>query len=236
MAFAAAMRLLLLLCALASFGFGAVPPELAAALQSFRADPPPGWSYTVATSGEGRSTVERCDAAKPEFNRWKLLQKDGRAPTEEELRDYAATRSRRSRGGTAPKLVEQMDLGTLEVIRDDAERAIYRCRVKPGEAKDTIAQHLRGTLELHKPSRTLVVLELASANEFSPAFGVRTTAMSTRLTYSVPTAAQPSLPQQVTIRVRGRAFLFKSMDADMTVTYSEYEHARRGAGAPPSGN
>ena len=67
------MRFLLLFCAWAAAVPAAVPPELAAALEHFRSDPPPGWSYTQTTSGEGRSMVERCDAARPEFDRWRWV-------------------------------------------------------------------------------------------------------------------------------------------------------------------
>ena len=41
------------------------------------------------------------------------------------------------------------------------------------------------------------------------------------MTYSLPSDDKPSLPQQVVTRVRGRAFLFKSLDGDLTVTFSE---------------
>src|SRR3954470_14758488 len=64
-----------------SLARAAVPGELAEALKNFRSDPLPGWSYTMTTAGEGKSLVERCNAARPEFDRWSLLLKDGRAPT-----------------------------------------------------------------------------------------------------------------------------------------------------------
>ena len=47
--------------------FAAPPPELAAALKSFRADAPPRWSFTQTSAAGGKSIVERCDAARPEF-------------------------------------------------------------------------------------------------------------------------------------------------------------------------
>jgi hypothetical protein len=43
--------------------------------------------------------------------------------------------------------------------------------------------------------------------------------------YSLPTADRPSLLLSVTLKVRGRAFWFKSLDQDMTVTYSDHESA-----------
>lgn len=217
------MRFFLLLAALASGGFAAVPSELAAALEAYRGDPPRGWSYTQTTTAEGRSTVERCDAAKPEFERWTLAQKDGRTPTADEAREYDEIRSRRSRGGTAPKLTDQFDLATLETVADTPERATYRVRLKTGEKGDTTGEFLRVTIVLHKPSRTIETLTLASWQEFQPTLGVKIAEMKTVMTYSLPSTTQPSLPRLVTTRVRGRAFFFKSLDADMTVAFTDYE-------------
>lgn len=219
------MRFLLSFLALASCAIAAVPAELAAALESFRADPPRGWSYTQTTTAEGKSTVERYDAAKPEFDRWSLVQKDGRTPTADELKTYGEMRSRRSRGGTAPKLTEQLDLATCEVVTRTSERATYRFRVRPGEAGDKTAQHLRATLVLHLPTQTVESLELSNTAAFSPTPGVTIAEMKTAMRYRVPAGDTPARPEQIATRVRGRAFWLKSLDADMTVTYSGYEKA-----------
>lgn len=222
-----AMRLLLLLCALAVPSFAAAPPALEAALASFRTDGPRGWSFTQTTAGDGHSRVERYDATQPEFNRWTLLRQDDRAPTADELADYREKLSRRSRGGTAPRVTDQLDLGTIETLADDAERATFRCRLKPGEAGDETARYLRATLVLHKPTHTIESFEIAAAAPFSPTFGVKIAEMRTRMTYSLPDAGRPSLLLQSSTRLRGRAFLVKSLDADLLVTFTDYEKASR---------
>jgi hypothetical protein len=179
---------------------------------------------------EGRSTVERSDAAKPEFERWTLILKDGRPPNAEETRDYFEARSRRSRGGTAPKLVEQLDLTQIETLASDSSRTTYRCRLRPGETGDQTALHLRATIVLHRPTATLESIELHNVEPFRPALGVRILEMRTRMTYSLPAGDIPSLPQKVETRVRGSAFWFKSLDAEMTVSFSEF--ARPGRRSP----
>ena len=214
---------LLRLCPLPAFAGGA--PELEAALKIFSSEPPRGWSFTQTTVAEGQSTVERCDATRPEFDRWTLVQKNGRAPTTEELKDYNEGRSRRSRAGTAPKLGEQLDLTTVEIVVQTAERATYRCRLRPGESRDQTAPHLRATLVLHKPTRTIESVELANAEPFAPTLGVKIAQLKTVMTYTLPAGDRPALPEKVTTRVRGRAFLFKSLDGDMTVTFSDYVKA-----------
>lgn len=221
------MRFLALLCLFASTLSAALPEPLRAALASFRSDPPRGWSFTQATAAEGRSTVERYNAARPEFDRWSLVQKDGRAPTPAEMREYGEGRSRRSRTGTAPNLADQIDWDSLEILSETGERATYRCRLRRGESRDDTSPHLRAIVELHKPSRTIEAIELSNAEAFSPTLGVKITAMKTRMTYSLPTEDSPSLPQKVTSHVRGTAFWFKSLDADMTVTFSAYVRVGR---------
>jgi len=200
----------------------ATAPELEAALKDFHSEPPRGWSFTQTTAGEGKSTVERCDAARPEFDRWTLVEKDGRPPTAQELKDYGEGRSRRSRTGTAPKLSDQLDLTSVETVAQTAERATYRCRLRPGESRDQTAPHLRATIVVHRPTRTIEAVELANAEAFAPTMGVKIAELKTVMTYSLPSDDQPSLPQQVMTRVRGRAFLFKSLDGDMAVTFSDY--------------
>lgn len=216
------MRFFLTICVLVSSVWAAVPPELAAALKNFRSEVPPGWTFLQTTVAEGKSTVERSDAAKPDFDRWSLVLKDGRLPTADDLRDYAEARSRRSRGGTAPKLIEQLDLPSLETVSSDADHTTFRCRLRPGESRDHTAPFLRATLVLHRPSGTLRSIELNNVSTFSPTFGITIEEMKTRMTYSLPEGEKPSLPLLVATRMRGRAFYFKSLDAEMTVTFSEF--------------
>jgi hypothetical protein len=225
MRFDGPMRFLPLLWLAGATLFAAAPPELASALETFRSDPPRGWSFTQTTTAEGKSTVERYDAAKPEFDRWSLQQKDGRVPTSAELKDYAEARSRRSRTGTAPALVEQLFLDACETVSDSPERTVYRCPLRPGESRDKTALFLRATIVLLKPTRTIESVELANTETFSPTLGVKITALKTTMRYSLPQGDTPSLPEIVTTHLRGAAFFFKSLDADMTVKFSDYVRA-----------
>lgn len=222
MRFHGAMRFLLMLCATAATLLASPPRELTTALENFRSDPPRGWSFTQTTTGEGKSMVERCDAAKPEFDRWSLLQQDGRAPTPAELKTYAEARSQRSRTGTAPKLTDQFVLEAVETLNDSPERVVFRCPLRPGEARDNTALFLRATITVHKATHTVESIELTNTAAFSPTFGVKINELKTTMSYSLPQSDMPTLPQTVATRVRGQAFLFKSLDAEMTVTFSDY--------------
>ena len=225
MRFDGPMRFLLLLWLAGATLFAAAPRELASALEHFRSDPPRGWSFTQTTSAEGKSTVERYDATRPEFDRWSLVQKDGRTPTPAELKDYAEARSRRSRTGTAPALVEQLVLDACETVSDSPERTVYRCPLRPGESRDKTALFLRATIVLLKPTHTIESVELANIEPFSPTLGVKIAALKTTMRYSLPQGETPSLPEIVATHLRGTAFFFKTLDADMTVKFSDYVRA-----------
>ncbi|MFZ9747323.1 MAG: hypothetical protein ACO3G4_11900 [Opitutaceae bacterium] len=198
-------------------------PDLAAALRGFRSEVPPDWSYVQTTSDGQRSLEERHDATRPDFARWILLRRDGRAPTSAELAEYRDARSRRSRGGTAPRLAEQIDPAAATVLAEANDRTTYRCRLRPAEAGDRTADFLHATVVVHRPSRTIAAITLENDAAFNPALGIHITKLRTRLTFSLPAGERPSLPQTVETSIRGNAYWFKSLDADLQVTFSAYE-------------
>ncbi len=204
-----------------------VQPLLGVALAHFRSEVPKGWSYVQATSAEGHSSVERHDGARPEFDRWSLVRKDDREPTERERREYLETRSRRSRAGTAPRLADQIDAASAELLQEDPARSTFLCRLRPGDAGDRTAAFLRARIVVHRASRSIETLELRNTGTFHPAFGIKIEEMLTRLTFSLPAGDIPSLPLSVETRLRGTAFWFKSLDAAMTIRFSDYSRVTR---------
>jgi hypothetical protein len=203
-----------------------VPAELQTAIAAFRTEPPKGWAFTQTTVAEGKSTVERYEAARPEFDRWKLLSVDGRKPNPDELARYGDTRARRSRGGTAPHLGTQLDPASARIVGDDGQRLTLQLKLKPGELSDRTAEHLQATLVWHKATRAIERLELGNTAEFSPAFGVTIRQVRTAIGYSLPEGDTPALPREVSTRQRGTAFWFKTLDAEMSVTFTDYVRVR----------
>jgi len=224
-------RLSFLFLFLVSSAHAALPPEYAAICESFQTQNPKGWSFTQTTSAEARTLVERYDAAQPEFSRWALIAENGRAPTEEEARTYREKFTRRSRGGTAPAIASQLELATAELVSEDATQAVYRFRLKVEDEDDKTANFLRATVTFHKATRSITCFELANVEAFAPVFGVKIRELRTAIHYHLPTADRPALLDRVTTRTRGRAF-FKSLDADMLVTYTDYAWAGKKPPAP----
>lgn len=203
----------------------AVPPELAVALEGFRTEGSFGWGFVQTTQSADKALVERYDPAQPEVLRWTLVSKDGQPPTEKEVKTYREQQTRRTRGETAPNVKNQLDRETCSLISDDGVRAAWRFRLKPGASDDRSAAHMAATFTLHRPTGTIERVELASFEPFSPMFSVNIEEAKTILEYTLPEDERPTLLKRVSMRVRGRAMWFKSLDSDLSVMYSDYVYA-----------
>jgi hypothetical protein len=84
---------------------------------------------------------------------------------------------------------------------------------------------MQATFTFHRPTSTFERVELASFEPFSPVFAVKVAAARTTIEYSLPDDTTPALMQKISVSVRGRAFWFRSLDSDLTVTYSDYRYA-----------
>lgn len=204
-----------------------LPAKLADALEAFRSDGPKGWAYTQTTVAGKESLEETFDPGRPESDRWALVAKDGRAPTPDELKTYREGKSRRAGGSPPPRIQDLVDRASATRVRTEGDLAWWRFGMKPGGADDSSAAHLDVIFCFHLPTLTIASVEIASREAYSPMVGINIAETRTVMTYSLPEAERPSLLQKVTLRVRGRAFWFKSLDQDMTVTYSGQQPAVR---------
>lgn len=202
-----------------------LPADLASPLAAFRAEGSWGWAFTQSTAADGKSLVERYDPARLDFRRWALVEKDGRAPTAQELEDYRQQQTRRSGGLTAPNVKDQIDPASAALVADDGTRATWRFGLVPGGFDDSSAAHMAVEFTLHRPTQTIERVELASFEPFSPVLGVKIKEARTTLHYTLPTGDRPTLLLNVAMRVRGRAFWFKSLDSDLTITYTDHTYA-----------
>jgi hypothetical protein len=213
---------ILVMVAAARLHAAPLPAELTAALANFRSEGPKGWSFTQTTRLDGESLVEYFDAARPEDYRWTLRQKNGRPPTGEELADYNQEKAPHSGAFTAPRIQDQFDLTTAVLVSHDDSHSVWRFLLKSGGDDDKTSRFMAVTVTFQQPTRTVERVEIANTAPFSPVLAVKISEVRTVMSYSLPSKESPSLLQQVTLHVRGRAFWFKSLDQDMTVTYSEH--------------
>lgn len=201
-----------------------MPAELTAALAAFRADGPRGWAYTQTTSSTNHSMVETYDPMIRQPFSWKLIKRDGHAPTEKELNDYRNRVAMRSNDGNV-SVKDQIVPDSCRLVGETADTADYSFSLQPGAKEDRTAQFMTATFRLHRPSGTIVRVELANREPFSPMFAVDITEARTVMDYSLPSGETPSLLLSVRTRVRGRSFWFRSLDDELQVTYADHRFA-----------
>lgn len=204
---------------------GPTPPELEAALKEFRAEGAKGWAFTQTTVSGDHNRVERFNPLGKNFLQWTLVQQDGRPPTADELQSYNEHKTRRSSTENAPNVKNQIAPGTCEVVEETPERGVYRFQLTPGDKDDHSAQFMQVTFTLHRPTATIEKVDLASTGPFSPVLMVQIKEARTVMTYSLPDGERPTLLKDVSVRVRGRAMWIRSLDQDLTVSYSDYVYA-----------
>jgi len=204
-----------------------VPAELRAVLKSYQSEGTRGWAFTQTTEGAGHRLVERFDPRLAEFHRWTLVEKDGRAPSPAETKTYNEQQTRRTRGETAPNVKDQIDESTAERVSDDGIRATWRFRLKATDKDDHSAAHMTAAFTLHRPTATIERMELSSFESFKPVMGIQVEEARTVIEYSLPEGERPTLLRTITVRLRGRAWWFKSLDQDLSVIYSGFEPGRK---------
>ena len=67
--------------------------------------------------------------------------------------------------------------------------------------------------------------ELASTDEIKPMTGVKVKEFNVKMLFRRDPATDEILPMSVVSRLRGRAFLVKSLDDDVVVSFCEFERA-----------
>lgn len=204
---------------------GAQPSdELIRALEDFRTEGPKGWAFTQTSYSPDRSRVETFTPLAASHLRWSLVAENGAPPSSKTIETYRQQQTRRTSGQTAPNVKDQLVLESAELREDDDERQYWYFSLRPGADDDSSAEHMGTMLTFHLPTQTIEKIELASFEEFSPVFGVNVESARTLIAYTIPTETTPSLLREIQVSIRGSAFYFKSLDSDMTVSYSDYEY------------
>lgn len=189
------------------------------------------WSYTVTTSRSGKKTVERHDATKPEVSRWQLLLKNGESPTADEIaeylaakRDQAERRKRRGQDEQDNEISAMVDSSSLKLLADEPTRATYSFRMKVDDKENgRIADHVESTLVVDKVLPHVERLEMKSTDEFKPMTGVKISEFRVLMRFDRDDVSGAILPRTIATTIKGRAFLVKSLDEDIVISFTDYK-------------
>lgn len=213
--------------ALATAGHAAAPGYLREALGGFNPELPAHWAYTTTTVRKEVSTAERFDPAKPPGEQWTLLLYNGGPPAAAELAKYQKLRA------ANPQPVSQatfqrsdIEPGSLQLVREDAERAEFRGGFREVSAgADKMLRHLELRLLVNKRLPYVEKFILNLREPYSPIFGVKMNELHVEMTFTPPTPDRPSLPATSTSHFAGRIFFIGTQE-DLSVAFTDYAPAR----------
>lgn len=224
-----------------------LPPIVEQALETMERSDQEGYAYRMTkTDGDG-TLVAAFDPAKPQGQTWKLLLQNGKAPTEKELETFRKERAERDKQRAEElkkskekagkkgdqSLREMISPESVQLISETADRASFRFKMRADDDDAKVfADAVRGTLVISKAAPHVESLDLASTGEIKPITGVKISEFRLTLSFLPPDSQGQALPSSVHSVVKGRAMLVKKLDADATITFSDYE--RRAAPDPPA--
>jgi hypothetical protein len=221
-------RALSLLAALAAAitAPGATPGYLREALAQFSAELPAHWAYTTTTVRAEASTAERYDPSRPPGAQWTLLRYNGRPPAEKELAKYQKLRAANpAPAGTASFTRADIEPGSLQLVREDAERAEFTAGFREESAgADKMLRHLQLRLTVSKRPPHVEKFILTLREPYTPILGVKMNELRVEMSFTPPAPGRPSLPAASSSHFAGRIFFIGTAE-DLTVTYSDFAPA-----------
>lgn len=186
------------------------------------------WSYTKTTRTKEGITIERHDATKSGTARWTLVQKNGRKPSAKEVAAYLKEKAKEleQTNDDSESDGQEVDFTTFQLVSESDVRATFNFRVEEDEGLGSSPEQILGTLVVNKDGGWPERFELASTGPISPFPGVKLSEFNLTLTFQRDAGSGEILPQSISMKSRGRAFLVKSLDDERVTTFSDFVRAR----------
>jgi hypothetical protein len=204
-----------------------MPGFLRTALDSFRAEVPPDWAYTLTTEREGRLITERFDPSKPPAEQWALLRMDGRIPAKADLESYQKYKAGQAPGAMPATFNKgDIDPGSIELVREDPGRAEFTCKFRDQSANaDKMLGHLRLRLTIRKLQPHVEKFTMELREPYSPVLTVRMRELVVTMEFAPPGDDRPSLPVRSSSHFLGSVF-FISVEENLRFSYADFTRAR----------
>lgn len=206
--------------------FAAAPDYLHPALSNFNPEVPANWAYTLTTERDGKKLVERFNPAKSPTEQWTLLRTEEHAPTAEDTEKYFKYKASQAPGAMQATFHKNdIEPGTLKLVREDDVRAEYTCTFREQSANaDKMLGHLQLTLFINKPSAFVESFHLVLIAPYSPVLTVKMNELLVTTEFSSAGKAHPSLPARGSSHFKGRIFLVP-FEENISYEYSDFTPA-----------
>lgn len=184
------------------------------------------WHYTRTRESEEGSLTDRHDPDLPGEAHWQLVSVDGRAPTEDEIRDYEKDRadhSDREQRASRAEMLQVLAPGSIEPrgAAGGVYRYAYRLRSPDGK-RERIYAALEGELEVVDGASGPWVREVRLWNTdiLRPILGVRIDTAELRFEFAVQDGWV--LPVVVEANWDGELLMLKDLSTDLRFTLSDF--------------
>ena len=178
--------------------------------------------YTTRAVIQGRELEERFTPGEG----WLLVAIGDRSPSLEELERYErGAEDRRRRGHpTEFDLAAMAREETVVLVHEDYGTLTFTFALAPSEDRDAppFLEKLQGTLTVRKAGFAPTLFVLEALEEVSPGPTVKIHEFRQETTFFRDPESGALLVETVHVRMRGKAFLFKTLDEDRRVRYGDY--------------
>ena len=178
------------------------------------------WAFTETRLSDDTLWVSRFDPRRDENERWTLLSVDGRAPTDSELREFAADKDDYRTAATSQRL-DLVGLDTLELVDEDDESLLLR--FVPNEDEIEFVENVDGSALIMKTGPYLRHIDLRNSADIKPGFGMKIGTFRVRLEFGPAVVNGPIVPRSMKIQVGGRMLLFIGFEETEVIEFSDFE-------------
>ena len=221
------MKRITILAAVLVVTLGATATEpviVARALDSADRDSRKDWAYTMTVVEDGKERIELFDPSREVGHEWTLVQVEGQKPTNGEIEDYQKKKERQRKNDDESSLRDMIREGTLRLVQESDQRAVYSFEVKGKDEKEQkMMDHVAAELHIDKSGPWVERLEMKSAEEFKPMVGVKIDSFAMTIAY-IPLGNGSVAPGRILTKVHGKAFLVKTIDSDVRITFRDYRY------------
>ena len=201
-------------------------------------------SYTSTTTesdrpGETRTVryvADEASTADAPSGSLRLLAVNGEPPSAEALAEFEAEAEELPRRSEA--IVFDLPEGvadSMRVAEEDASTISFAFvpDVGDGEEEDEMAGKLRGRLVVRKPDLRPQRMAITLDEAFSPAPTVKISEFRQEMAFAVEPVTNATVLTEMAMTMRGRAFVFKKVDNEVRVAFSDFDCQGPAAAAEP---